>query len=146
MNDIVERLRKGADYAHDTEVMEEAATEIVLLRNGLQFADVHAAKIEGLLLGTIKENERLRAALPAGMEHCKILFEECPVGHGHLRGDNWVKLDCAYCKVLALEAENKRLRDVLKMYACDCVEAEICLGECMHKHARAALTQEKTDD
>ena len=63
MIDIVERLRKGADYAHDTEVMEEAATEIVLLRNGLQFADVHAAKIEGLLLGTIKENERLRAAL-----------------------------------------------------------------------------------
>ena len=93
MTDIVERLRKGADYAHDTEVMEEAATEIVLLRNGLQFADVHAAKIEGLLLGTIKENERLRA-----------LLEE---------------------------------------FTCDCAEDEVCLGECMHKHAREALKQEK---
>jgi len=59
------------------------------------------------------EVEQLRAALPDGMEHCKIVFEECPVGHGHLRGDNWLKKDCQRCRVLELEAENTELREEL---------------------------------
>jgi len=32
MTDIVEKLREGADYEHDTVVMEEAADEIERLR------------------------------------------------------------------------------------------------------------------
>ena len=38
-----------------------------------------------------RERDELAAQLPEGMKHCTIVFEECPVGHGHLRGTNWVK-------------------------------------------------------
>lgn len=37
--------------------------------------------------------------LPEGMEHCTILFEECPKGHGHLRATNWIKHPCDVCEI-----------------------------------------------
>lgn len=43
----------------------------------------------------------LLAQLPEGMKHCTILYEECPVGHGHLRGGNWEKHECFICDAQA---------------------------------------------
>ena len=60
------------------------------------------------------EIERLRSALPEGMEHCKIIFEECEVGHGRLRGDNWLKTECPWCKIKEQAAEIERLRAALE--------------------------------
>lgn len=45
-----------------------------------------------------------------------------------------------YCAEAAkLAAENERLRAALEMFACDCEGEAICLGNCMHRNARAAL-------
>jgi hypothetical protein len=86
MSDIVERLRKGGpcieaagcDGGGPCKVMNassgcacaEAADTITFLRAELEkmradiaYADKHASKVEGLLWGTAKENEKLRAAL-----------------------------------------------------------------------------------
>lgn len=38
-----------------------------------------------------------------------------------------------------LVAENERLRAALKPFVCDCEGEAICIGECMHRNARAAL-------
>lgn len=43
----------------------------------------------------------LLAQLPEEMKHCSILYEECPVGHGHLRGGNWEKHECFICDAQA---------------------------------------------
>ena len=59
------------------------------------------------------ERDALKNQLPEGMENCTIVFEECPVGHGHLRGANWVKHPCLVCESNKLKME----RDVaLKGY------------------------------
>jgi hypothetical protein len=67
------------------------------------------------------EIERLRSALPEGMEHCKIIFEECEAGHGRLRGDNWLKKECPWCKIKEQADEIERLR--AEMNARDPVDA-----------------------
>ena len=36
-------------------------------------------------------------------------------------------------------ADNERLRAALEVFACDCEGMAICLGNCMHRNARAAL-------
>jgi archaellum component FlaC len=56
IDDIVALLREGADYEHDTVVMEEAADEIERLR---AYFDAHAATIQK----QSDEITRLRAAL-----------------------------------------------------------------------------------
>ena len=42
-------------------------------------------------------------------------------------------------KIAELAAENERLRAALEVFACDCEGKAICLGNCMHRNARAAL-------
>lgn len=42
-----------------------------------------------------------RAQLPVGMEHCKILFRECALGHGWLTATNWVQHPCPTCELAA---------------------------------------------
>jgi len=54
----------------------------------------------------------LRARLPAGMEHCTILFKECEKGHGWLTATNWVQHGCETCERDKLRAH---LRAVLPM-------------------------------
>lgn len=44
-----------------------------------------------------------------------------------------------------LKAEIERLRAALDVFACDCEGKAICLGNCMHRNARAALTGDKHD-
>ena len=46
--------------------------------------------------GLFTRQREVGIALPESREvkHCTILYEECPVGHGHLRGMNWVKHEC----------------------------------------------------
>jgi hypothetical protein len=68
MTDIVKMLREcSSDEAY---LSRQAADEITRLRAEVEkmradiaYADRHAAKVEGLLWGTAKENEKLRAAL-----------------------------------------------------------------------------------
>lgn len=60
------------------------------------------------------ERDRLKALLPAEMEGRAILFEACPVGHGNLRGENWVKHDCVICESDRLKAALGRSREVLQ--------------------------------
>jgi hypothetical protein len=56
------------------------------------------------------EAERLRAQLPAGMQHCTIVFEQCAKGHGNLTATNWVRHPCLVCALDELRAEVERLR------------------------------------
>ena len=57
-----------------------------------------------------KERDELAAQLPEGMKHCTIVFEECPVGHGHLRGTNWVKHD--YCPICIINSIGELVKKV----------------------------------
>jgi uncharacterized small protein (DUF1192 family) len=131
------------------------------LREHLKDRDDSIVTLGNEITRLTAENERLRSQLPEGMEHCKILFEECPVGHGHLRGDNWIKHECGQCRNVALTAEVERLRAALgamvhalcghtgfaaavrhdsnKAYPWPALDNAEAL-------ARAALTQEKSDD
>ena len=93
-------------------VKVEATLELLTLAHEVVLLRKERAEATVLMEQAADDLEKLKAALPDGMEHCKIVFEECPVGHGHLRGDNWLKKDCQRCKVLELEAENERLKAV----------------------------------
>ena len=62
------------------------------------------AAAEGDWLRAEAERDALKAELPTEMEGQRILFEECVVGHGHLRGENWVKHPCVFCERDALKA------------------------------------------
>ena len=53
----------------------------------------------------VLENQRLLAQLPESMKHCAIVFEQCEVGHGSLRGANWVKQICPWCEIKKLRKE-----------------------------------------
>ena len=68
------------------------------------------------------EITRLRAQLPEGMQDRRIIFEECEVGHGFLRGENWVKHKCPWCQITRLSAENERLRKDVIWLINDAVE------------------------
>ena len=61
----------------------------------------------------------LKAQIPEGMQDCTIIFEECPVGHGSLRGTNWIKHECAFCKINKLEKEHAAMKEALKNSAPD---------------------------
>lgn len=77
-------------------------------------ADVDRLKKErGLLIVTVEkerqnrlvsaeewraECDRLTAQLPAGMQHCTILFKECDKGHGRLTATNWIDHGCDVCE------------------------------------------------
>ena len=49
-------------------------------------------------------------------------------------------------KIAELAAENERLRAALEVFACDCEGKAICLGNCMHRNARAALDYRKMEE
>lgn len=94
----------------------------------------------------IAELERLH---PKEMKGRAILFEECEVGHGELRGENWVKNDCPWCKIAALEVENKRLRGSLQNFV-DMCETAVPIdlirdisGACVDAKETLAQTGEK---
>lgn len=114
MTDIVERLLQLAErerpYGSLPDTLEEAAAEISRLR---------AAIGETLLEreDARAEVERLRA--------------------GGCARDQGTTQYCAEAAKLAAEIE--RLRAALEVFACDCEGKAICLGNCMHRNARAAL-------
>lgn len=54
-------------------------------------------------LDDLQRIRELKTQLPAEMQHCTIVFEECPQGHGSLRGTNWIKHDCPWCRIRNLE-------------------------------------------
>lgn len=58
--------------------------------------------------------EKARGQLPEGMEHCTIVFEECPKGHGNLRGTNWIKHPCVICERDSARALLREARDMLE--------------------------------
>jgi hypothetical protein len=61
-----------------------------------------------------KQVAALTAQLPGGMKNCKILFSECPVGHGYLRGENWIEKECPWCKIAALTDRIKELEEEIE--------------------------------
>jgi len=99
MSDIVERLQaanewmRAPDWNDDLELVSwlnrrpaggfQAAideitrltAEIEKLKADLAFADAQCAKVEGLFLGTHKENEKLRAALLVARKY--VLVQSC---------------------------------------------------------------------
>jgi hypothetical protein len=73
MSDIVERLRHcsencGDEYLREltgkaADTITRLTAEIEKLKADLAFADAQCVKVEGLFLGTHKENEKLKSAL-----------------------------------------------------------------------------------
>lgn len=61
--------------------------------------DWHGVADCAMDLRELEAEARIRAQLPLGMEHCKILFRECDVGHGWLTAANWIDHGCPHCKV-----------------------------------------------
>lgn len=49
--------------------------------------------------------EATQAQLPEGMKNCTIVFEQCQIGHGSLRGKNWIKPECPWCQIDKLKKE-----------------------------------------
>lgn len=95
----------GADWA-TPDPEERVARFDVSLANQLQRSMERNAELAGLLQASVGANEamlekiqQLESQLPDGMKHCTILFEECPKGHGSLRGANWVKPECQACRI-----------------------------------------------
>ncbi len=56
------------------------------------------------------ENAELRKQLPAGMQGCTILFNECEYGHGWLTATNWVQHVCPTCEIYELRKDAERWR------------------------------------
>jgi BMFP domain-containing protein YqiC len=78
--------------------------------------DAALAEKEREIKDTCEADKKIAALidqLPEGMKDCKIIFTECPVGHGFLRGLNWIEIehDCPWCKIIALTAEVTTLKD-----------------------------------
>ncbi len=80
MSDISNVLRKvieldislGLDGTQEAlDEITRLTAEVKKLKADLAFADAQCAKIEGLFLGTNKENEKLRAALEPFVCDCK---------------------------------------------------------------------------
>lgn len=91
---------------------EREDTSYVAIRGGW----VSPAAVCSLL----QEVRRLRAQLPAEMQHCTILFKECEKGHGRLTAANWIDHGCSTCEIEKLEergygmTKNERLEKSLK--------------------------------
>lgn len=112
--------------------LETARTEITHLKQQRDFRDASINSLtaelertrEQLRRAVARESElqanlaKVRAQLPAEMQNCTIVFEECEAGHSHLRGTNWLKHPCALC-------ENKRLRDQLVLSSPSVQEGEL---------------------
>lgn len=52
--------------------------------------------------------DQLEKQLPEEMQECTIVFEKCQKGHGHLRGTNWLKLDCPQCRIDELDRKYQK--------------------------------------
>ena len=98
----VVRVRVALDIEHDD------LNPVTMAETWVNKARVLDEQVVGLLA----ERDRLKALLPAEMEGRAILFEACPVGHGNLRGENWVKHDCVICERDRLKAALVRLGSV----------------------------------
>jgi hypothetical protein len=94
MSDIVKRLNRAELYTSGGEVSdlpEEAAdtithltAEVEKLKADFAFADAQCAKIEGLFLGTHKENEKLKAGLRECEAELNAYYRmEYPGDHPH---------------------------------------------------------------
>lgn len=79
------RLREACAKAFIVAFMDEG---------GCYLGDISAKT----LLALLDALQRAEGQLPDGMKHCTIVFEECPKGHGHLRGTNWIKHPCVICE------------------------------------------------
>ena len=101
MSDIVERLRHcsencGDEYLREltgkaADTITRLTAEIEKLKADLAFADAQCVKVEGLFLGTHKENEKLRAALVRWLDaiNDKRAFEH---HHPDDLGKEWSRL------------------------------------------------------
>lgn len=85
--DIHERFKDAFDKLYVSELKDQIADKDEMIT---------------ALNHTIAE---LQSRLPKEMQDCTIVFEECPVGHGSLRGTNWIKTECPWCQITKLKAD-----------------------------------------
>ena len=109
---IVARLEQERDKLADAIKVQAAAVKRIDAKERAEYVatvtldserDMNA-KLTEQLGQAEAERDALKAELPTEMEGQRILFEECVVGHGHLRGENWVKHPCVFCERDALKA------------------------------------------
>ena len=91
-DDLHERFSEAFNKLHISELKDEIAAK-----------DETIAALGHMIDEQQEEIERLKKQLPDGMQGCTIVFEECSVGHGSLRGTNWIKNECPHCKIETLE-------------------------------------------
>ena len=120
LSTLIDRLRTSADFAlvdfetgNVTNIStHDVADRLEAMARALNTAEFQAEAATILANKRYAEIERLKAQLPESMQECTIVFEKCEVGHGHLRGTNWIKHDCQQCKIDQLQAEIERYKGI----------------------------------
>jgi hypothetical protein len=59
----------------------------------------HIRTLIGERDAALRESDRLRAQLPAGMEHCTFVCKHCERGHAWLTAKNWTDHGCPICEL-----------------------------------------------
>lgn len=86
----------------------------VILPFGRAFSDARfIAAAREAVPKLLDEVERLRSQLPAGMEHCTVVFKQCDKGHGWLTATNWVWHGCPTCELDEARAACAAMREAL---------------------------------
>lgn len=97
-----------------------------------EITEKHSESIKALYISELKDQiadkdeiitalnhtiDELQSRLPEEMKDCTIVFEECEVGHGSLRGTNWIKTDCPWCEIERLKNKcNQQAMIIRRMY------------------------------
>ena len=79
---------------------------------------------------------RRRAEAAAEIERLKAELEQC---QQTLYRQIGLTIEASEEATKASATEIERLRAALEVFACDCEGKAICLGNCMHRNARAVL-------
>jgi uncharacterized coiled-coil protein SlyX len=132
-------IRLQRDMMRELEAKLEKATPPATASGWLQERDQH----DGQMREAQARIAELEKQLPDGMEHCKIRFVECSVGHGRLTATNWTETPCPWCKIKDLAAKlaeaYKRISDLMP----DLSEAHRCIvcRTCTERIRNAALEE-----
>lgn len=111
--DIHERFSETFNKLHVSELKDEIQMLNMALSMATNDVNKYLDKLEEkreIITELNHTIEELQSRLPEGMRECTIIFEQCEVGHGYLRGTNWIKHDCPWCEIAKLKEQNKSLK------------------------------------